>query len=195
MSLLNQKVAERSFDHIEKNKVNVLDMCTGSGCIAVSIAHYCPDCRVVACDISADALDIAKINSEQNGTVDRLEFYLGDLFSALDGCPEDKRKFDIIASNPPYIETGIISGLQTEVKENEPMTALDGGKDGLVFYRRIIEAAPKYLNKGGWLAFEIGYDQGMSLQELMQPYFGDISVLKDIGGNDRVVIGRAKGEM
>ncbi len=169
-----------------KNVLKVLDMCTGSGCIAISIAHYCPNSRVVACDVSRDALSIARTNSERNEVQDRLELRCGNLFEALEG----EQQFNIIVSNPPYIETDTISELQKEVKNHEPNLALDGGQDGLDFYRRIITLAPDYLTNGGYLAFEIGYNQGQSVKALMHQYFYDIEVYKDLSGNDRVVIGR-----
>jgi release factor glutamine methyltransferase len=170
----------------DKSKVKVLDMCTGSGCVAISIATYCPDSTVVACDISRDALRIAKVNSERNGVQNRLELHYGDLFEALAG----ERGFDIIVSNPPYIETSIMPSLQKEVRNHEPHLALDGGLDGLNFYRKITAMAPSYLNDGGYLAFEIGYNQGQSVKGLMQKCFKDAEIFKDIGGNDRVVIGK-----
>lgn len=168
--------------------VKVLDMCTGSGCIAVSIAHYCPQCSVTACDVSQDALDTAGINSRQAGVENRLELRQGDLFGALDGG----ERFDIIASNPPYIETSAIGTLQKEVRDHEPGIALDGGADGLDFYRRIIDAAPEYLNASGYLVLEIGYNQGTNVGKLMESSFEGITVLKDLGRNDRVVVGRMK---
>lgn len=167
--------------------VSVLDMCTGSGCIGISIAHYCPECKVVACDISEEALKIAKKNSERNGTENRLRLFQGDLFEALG---KSEYKFDIIVSNPPYIESDTILKLQKQVKDNEPLIALDGGKDGLVFYKRIIERAPEYLNKNSYLALEIGYNQAQDVTSLMQSKFEDIAIYKDLGGNDRVAVGR-----
>ncbi|HEX2926205.1 MAG TPA: peptide chain release factor N(5)-glutamine methyltransferase [Ruminiclostridium sp.] len=167
-------------------EVRVLDMCTGSGCVAVSIAYFCPKCSVVACDVSHEALAVAKVNGRLNGVQSRVEFYCGDLFAALG----DEQKFDVIVSNPPYIETNTIDGLQKEVRNYEPILALDGGADGLDFYREIIGKAPYYLNKHGWLAFEIGYNQGKLVEELMKKFFTNIEVLKDLGGNDRVVMGQ-----
>lgn len=179
-------LVEKCIELVKESNVKVLDMCTGSGCIAVSLAHYCPESRVVGCDVSQDALSIAKVNSERNGVQNRLELRWGDLFEALGG----ERGFNIIVSNPPYIETNVMTELQNEVKNYEPHLALDGGQDGLDFYRRIIALAPDYLINGGYLAFEIGYNQGQSVKGLMQQYFHDIEVYKDIAGNDRVVIGR-----
>ncbi len=166
--------------------VKVLDMCTGSGCIAVSIAHYCPETMLVACDISQAALCIARANCVRNKVDNRVELHCGDLFGSL----SDEHQFNIIVSNPPYIETNVIPELQKEVKNHEPFLALDGGKDGLDFYRRIIANAPRYLTNGGYLALEIGYNQGQSVKKLMNEFFCDIIVYKDIGGNDRAVIGR-----
>ncbi len=170
----------------------VLDMCTGSGCIAVSIAYYCPEARVTACDVSKSALEIAGINAVQAGVQSRVEFCTGDLFEALKNEEGSEVRFDIIASNPPYIETTTVEQLQSEVRDHEPYIALDGGADGLDFYRRIVEEAPKYLVAGGYLALEIGYNQGDSVSRLMDGDFEDITVLKDYGGNDRVVVGRIK---
>ncbi len=172
-------------------KAKVLDMCTGSGCIAVSIAHYCPEARVTACDVSLDALEIAKTNSRLAGVQDRLDFRRGDLFEALEGG----ERFDIIASNPPYIETSTVEQLQSEVKDHEPSIALDGGSDGLDFYRRIVEAAPQFLAEGGFLVMEIGYNQGFSVSRLMEQAFEGIVVLQDFGQNDRVVLGRLKTKL
>ncbi|AEY68074.1 peptide chain release factor N(5)-glutamine methyltransferase [Clostridium sp. BNL1100] len=167
-------------------RLYVLDMCTGSGCIAVSIAHFCTECSIVACDISKEAIKVAKANSELNGVQNRVEIFCGDLFEALKG----NYKFDFIVSNPPYIETETISGLQKEVRSYEPELALDGGADGLVFYKKITAKAPEYLNNLGWLAFEIGYNQGEKVSALMEESFINIQVLKDYGGNDRVVVGQ-----
>jgi release factor-specific protein-(glutamine-N5) methyltransferase len=170
----------------KQSSIKVLDVCTGSGCIAVSIAHYCPESVITACDISQDALDIARTNSELNGTWSRVEFRHGDLFAALD----TEQRFDIIASNPPYIKTATIAELQREVKDHEPQLALDGGDDGLEFYRKIVSQAPDYLNEHGWLVLEIGYNQGKDVSKLMERSFCDIKILRDFGGNDRVVAGQ-----
>ena len=174
----------------ENNNVGlkVMDMCTGSGCIAVSVAHFCPECSIYACDISEEAIKVAKANSELNGVQNRVEFFCGDLFDALEGS----QKFDIIVSNPPYIETDTIAGLQKEVCNYEPGIALDGGADGFDFYRKITAKAPDFLNTLGWLAFEIGYNQGEKVSALMEESFSHVQVLKDYGGNDRVVIGQRK---
>lgn len=182
-------LAERCIELVQElggQGTRVLDMCTGSGCIAVSIAYYCPEARVTACDVSKAALEIAGINAWQAGVQSRVEFRRGDLFEVLNS----EERFDIIASNPPYIETAIVEQLQSEVRDYEPYIALDGGADGLDFYRRIVEEAPKYLVTGGYIALEIGYNQGESVSKLMERSFESVTLLKDYGGNDRVVVGR-----
>ena len=184
--VLVEKCIELIADNTSASEIKVLDMCTGSGCIAVSIAYYCPETRVTACDVSRAALEIAKSNSELAGVKNELDFRCGDLFEALDS----EERFDLIASNPPYIETATVEQLQTEVREHEPYIALDGGADGLDFYRRIVEAAPRFLKAGGYLALEIGYNQGESVSQLMEGRYDGVTVLKDLGGNDRVVYGR-----
>ncbi len=160
---------------------SVLDLCTGSGCIAISIAKLA-GVSVTATDISEKALAVADRNARENGV--GVHFYKGDLYQAL---PTDE-KYDIIVSNPPYIKTDVIETLETEVKDFEPRIALDGTADGLAFYRRIIADAGEYLNAGGQIFFEIGYDQGEEVSALLaENGFTGISVIKDYGGNDRVV--------
>lgn len=164
-----------------KSKVSVLDIGTGSGAIAIVIAKE-TNAKVTAVDISTKALGVAKQNEKSNGA--EIEFIESDLFQNLNG-----RKFDFIVSNPPYIESDIVDKLDEEVKNNEPKLALDGGKDGLDYYRTIINQAPLYLNKHGRLYFEIGYNQADAVTKLMQKDFKNIEVLKDYEGNDRVVLG------
>lgn len=173
-------------EHKDFKNVKILDMCTGSGCIAISIAHYCVESTVVACDVSKDALTIAALNCERNKVQNRVELHCGNLFNAID-CHQ---QFDLIVSNPPYIESNVIPELQIEVRNYEPCLALDGGQDGLDFYREIIATAPAYLTYGGYMLFEIGYNQGESVKALMNEFFCDVKVLKDISDNDRVVVGR-----
>jgi len=165
--------------------LRALDMCTGSGAIGVSIAVYVAGVRVTAADISAGALEVAKINAVQNGVEDRVDFKQGNLFE----CIEETEKFDMIASNPPYISKAEVEELMTDVKDFEPRLALDGGEDGLYFYRRIIPEAAKRLNPGGVLIFEIGHDQGAPVSEMLNESgdFKEIRVLKDLAGLDRVV--------
>lgn len=181
-----------------KNERNcrVLDMGAGSGCIAVSLAYYLPGCIVTAVDISKGALDIVKKNAFNNGVEDRVFTVQSDLFENLDSKLPFEGQYDVIVSNPPYIRSADIKGLHREVREHEPVEALDGGIDGLDFYRRIIREAPHYLKKGGMLAFETGYDQAAEVSKLMSARkqglsqcFKDISIYKDLAGIDRVVAG------
>ncbi len=166
--------------------LNILDMCTGSGCIAVSIAHYLPCCRVTAVDLIPAALAATTANAMRNGVSERISIISSDLFNNI-----PIYKFDAIVSNPPYIRTGDIEGLQREVKCFEPVEALDGGTDGLQFYRKIVETSPRYLKSGGILAFETGYDQASNVAALMTDdgRYDNIRVHKDLAGIDRVVTG------
>lgn len=165
--------------------MTVLDIGTGSGCIAVSVAHRVKSCTVTAADISAAALETAGRNAAKNGVSDRLEFLQSDLFKELTG-----RKFDVCLSNPPYVRSGDIPGLQREVGEYEPWQALDGGPDGLEFYRRIIGASPGYLNSGGCLFLEVGQGQAPEVARLMEGRYAGIGIARDLAGIDRVVWGR-----
>lgn len=164
--------------------IRVLDLCTGTGCIIISLAKLCSLSYAVGTDISEAALKIARKNaSDLNAAV---EFYCGSLFAAL----PQSISFDFIVSNPPYIRTEEISELMPEVREHEPVTALDGAEDGLKFYREIIQAAPKYLSKGGRLLFEIGSNQAEAVSALMeQRGFMELRVGKDYASLDRIVSG------
>lgn len=164
--------------------MKVLDMCTGSGCIAVSIAKLAKkNLHVDASDISEDALAVAKQNIIALEADVRLIH--SDLFEQITEI------YDMIVSNPPYIRTAVIEELAEEVKVHDPFIALDGKEDGLYFYRRIVEKSPEHLNAGGYLLFEIGHDQGNDVKELMcERGFEDVQVYKDLAGLDRVVIGR-----
>lgn len=162
--------------------MSVLDLCTGSGCIIISLKHEKPEINAFASDISTHALKMAEQNAQSIGTTVR--FLQSDLFH------EVREKFDLIVSNPPYIKTDVVKELMVEVKEHEPMLALDGREDGLYFYKSIIKDAKYYLRPQGFLCFEIGYDQGKAVSTLMQEAgFQDIHVIKDLTGLDRVVIG------
>lgn len=166
----------------EKDAKNFLDMCTGSGCIAIAIKDNLKGINATAADISEAALKVAKKNAD--GHCADITFIHSDLFENIDG------KYDFIVSNPPYIVKDVISTLMPEVKDYEPANALDGGEDGLDFYRQIIKESPKYLNKKGRLYFEIGYDQAESVSNLMRDAgFEDILVKSDLSGNDRCVMG------
>lgn len=160
----------------------ILDMCTGSGCIAVSIAAFGQAVLVAASDISEKALEIAKKNAEMNGV--QIEFFKSDLFDRIEG------KFDIIVSNPPYIRTNEIEELMPEVRDFEPRGALDGMEDGLCFYRRIANDAKSYLTACGALYFEIGCEQAEDVSSiLIGQGYQKLRVVKDYAGLDRVVVG------
>ena len=162
--------------------MRVLDLCTGSGCIIVSILHNVADVEGCAIDISKQALNVAKENAKMNEVA--VLFERSDMFDNVTGT------FDVIVSNPPYIPTEVIPKLMPEVRDFEPMDALDGKEDGLYFYRRIADECKKYLNPGGKILVEIGYDQGEAVSELFrQAGLSDVRVIKDLAKNDRVVSG------
>ena len=157
-----------------------LDLCTGSGCIILSLEKLAPGIRGLGADISAAALAVAKRNRDSLGL--ESDFCISDLFEGIEGV------FDIIVSNPPYIASGKIPGLMEEVRGFEPLLALDGGADGLDFYRRIIKDARDFLKPGGWLGLEIGYDQREAVEELLRRQgFIKTETLQDLAGLDRTV--------
>lgn len=171
-------------------KPNILDMCTGSGAIAVSLAKYIPDAKLWAVDVSDTAVECCGINTRRFGLEDRVRIIKGDLFENLrdEGL---SGIIDIVVSNPPYIETAVMHELDINVRDYEPHLALDGGKDGLVYYRRIVQDAACFLKSKGVLAFEIGYDQGSKVKSIMEEsgcYYG-IELLEDLAGFDRCVWG------
>jgi len=169
--------------------VLALDLGTGSGAIAVSLAYYCKGLSVKAVDISAEALHLARENALRHGVADRVEFIQGDLFSPFEGTGI---KFDLIVSNPPYISGEGMERLQREVR-HEPPHALHGGADGLDFYKRIAADSSRHIIRGGLLAVEIGHDQAEAVQSILDQtgaYTG-IEVIKDLAGRDRVVLGTA----
>ena len=169
-------------------KVKVLDLCTGSGAISVSIAKYVKDVEVYAVDISKKALEVAKKNAILNDCQDKIKFIYSDMFECLDG-----EKFDIIVSNPPYIEKSKIYKLDREVQK-EPIIALDGGEDGLDFYREIIKNGYQYLKYKGYICLEIGYNQKDSVISIFsnEEKYENIYSKKDLYDNDRIVVGRLK---
>lgn len=165
--------------------MRILDMCTGSGCIAISMAKLGPEheISVDAVDLSEEALKVA----EQNGTLLEadIRWIHSDLFENVTDT------YDMILSNPPYIQTAVIEELTEEVRLHEPMQALDGKEDGLYFYRKIVDQGTHYLNEQGWLMFEIGYDQGESVYQMMKEAgFVNLKILQDLAGKDRVVYGQ-----
>lgn len=162
----------------------ILDLCTGSGAIAVSLAKYIENSQITATDISEKALRIAKLNAKNNEVENQITFIKSDLFQEI-----PKEKYDIIVSNPPYIRKEEIKRLAEEVKK-EPYIALDGGEDGLDFYRKIIHNSEEYLKFNGYLCLEIGYDQKIDVIELIEneEKYKDTYSKKDLYGNDRIVI-------
>ena len=173
--------------------MSILDLCTGSGCILISLLRYSNHCRGLGVDISREALAVAQKNAEkllsvspmqeeiEKGGIDFLE---SDLYEKVAG------EFDVIVSNPPYIRTKVLKTLMPEVRDHEPVLALDGGEDGLLFYRRILQGSSRCLKGGGMLFFEIGYDQGKAVCDLMEKEgYLEVQVIKDYAGLDRVVSG------
>ncbi len=180
-------LVERAMETVKKlrgtgEEIRYIDLCTGSGCVAISLTKLCGISRAEAADISDAALDIAKKNAESNAV--SINIYKSDLFENV------KARFNIITANPPYIDTELIHTLIPEIWQYEPMTALDGGADGLLFYRKIAAEAPRYLLPGGFLLFEIGDTQGEAVSHLMtEAGFENVSIHKDLAGMDRVVEG------
>lgn len=163
--------------------MRILDLCTGSGCILLSLLHYSNDCEGVGVDISQEALQVAAQNAELLGI--KADFLKSDLYEKVTG------KFDLLVSNPPYIERKVIPTLMEEVREYDPYIALDGGEDGLDFYRRIIGGAQDYLKRGGQILMEIGSGQAKAVSELLREAgFKEIDVCRDFASLDRVVSGR-----
>ena len=167
---------------INKEKINILDLCTGSGAIGISLAKYISNSFVTMSDISIEALEVARINAKNNNVENKTRIIKSNLFENIQG------KFDIIASNPPYIEREEISKLDINV-QNEPVIALDGGIDGLDFYRKIADNANNYLNENGLLFLEIGYNQKESVTNIIEnsKKYINAECIKDLSGNDRVV--------
>lgn len=162
--------------------MKILDMCTGSGCILLSLLKYSNACEGVGVDISADALEVAKENARRLSLAP--QWINSNLFENVEGT------FDIIVSNPPYIKTDVIENLEPEVKDHEPFIALDGDTDGLKFYRIISKDARKHLLRGGMLFFEIGHDEKDEVVTIMEEEgYREVTALKDLAGNDRVVFG------
>jgi release factor glutamine methyltransferase len=171
----------------------ILDLCTGSGCIAIALASRLKHATVIATDISANAVAVARRNAQKLGVADRVAVEEGDLFEALAG-KVDVQPFDLIVANPPYIATSQMAGLPRNVREYEPANALDGGLDGLMVHRRILEGAPERLVSGGRIFLEIAFDQGKNAVEMMNRFaaFEESRILKDYGGRDRVITARKK---
>lgn len=177
-------LVEEIINMYEGKKCKILDLCTGSGAIAIALAKYMENAEVVASDISMKAIQIAKLNAEKNLVHKKIKFIESDMFNMI-----NENDFDIIVSNPPYIKTEVINNLEKQVK-SEPTIALDGGADGLKFYKIIINNAYKYINNNGNLFLEIGYDQKNQVIELLKKYsqYNNIYCKKDLGGNDRAIV-------
>lgn len=176
-------------ENTSDGRLQVLDMCTGSGCILVSILKMCPEIQGKGCDISKDALEVARKNAERLDV--KAEWVQSDLFTEF---VENKPQFDVIVSNPPYIPTIDIEELQPEVRIHDPRIALDGREDGLYFYRRMIEDSIFHIKTGGSLLFEIGFNQGEDVKGLMKNYgYENVEIKKDLSGLDRVVTGIYNG--
>ena len=163
----------------------ILELCTGSGCIPVSICHKRRDVRATATDIFDDTLAIAAENAEANGVSDRIDFIKSNIFDRDISAPEDG--FDAIISNPPYIPTHDLDSLSPEV-HFEPTAALDGGEDGLIFYREILGYYKRLLKPNGFFALEIGYDQAIDIAAIAEENSLDCHIIKDLGGNDRCAV-------
>lgn len=169
----------------------LLDVGTGSGCIALALARNLSTAQVVASDLSPEALAVARQNAEKLGLAQRVTFLEGDLFDALaQTSPVPPRRFHAIVSNPPYIPTGQIAGLQPEVRDHEPRQALDGGPDGLTVIRRLVSEATAYLLPGGLLGLEVAFDQGPTVAKLLEQsgYLTGVRIARDAAGHQRCVI-------
>ncbi|MBE5958555.1 MAG: peptide chain release factor N(5)-glutamine methyltransferase [Lachnospiraceae bacterium] len=185
LELIEGKSRQLSSEGQEK-EFKILDMCTGSGCIAISVKKICDEknipVKMTAADISDKALEVAKQNAKMNET--EVTFIQSDLFENV------SENFDFILSNPPYIPTKVIGELEVEVKEHEPFNALDGLEDGLHFYRLITDEACNLIKENGYIVYEIGYDQGELVSDILRKKTTYVKVYKDLGNNDRVVVAK-----
>jgi release factor glutamine methyltransferase len=173
--------------------IRMIDLCTGSGCVAVSVAAENSAARVIATDVSESALAVARFNAEKHGVSGRIEFLRVDLYDGFD--PAKRQDFDIIAANPPYVPTPVLPTLEPEIRF-EPRLALDGGDDGLSVIRPLVAGAPAWLRPGGSLLVEIGFDQGAAVAGLFQEAgFQRVNVSKDYSGHDRIVSGVTSGSI
>lgn len=179
-------LVEKAINIINENNFKKgLDIGTGSGAIAISIAKYCKEIFMQAIDINENAILKAKENAEKNGVLNKINFFQSDLFEKIN------EKYDIIVSNPPYIKTDLIEELEENVKKYEPKRALDGGESGLIFYEKITKKCRDFLNENGYLIYEIGHDQAEDVKNIMlENNFKNIEILKDLAGFDRVILGK-----
>ena len=192
-----ETLVEKALEILKGRKSpRILDMCTGSGCILLSLLALTEEAQGVGADVSPMALQVAKKNADSLGVADRADFVESDLFLApffQEKTGKDMPLYDILISNPPYIRSADIEELMEEVRDHDPRLALDGHEDGLYFYRTITEQAGDYLVPGGWLLYEIGCSQGEDVAALLRKYkFEDIEIRQDLAGLDRVVLGRKK---
>ena len=189
-----ETLVERVLEENRDKNSAILDVCTGSGCIAISLVKLGEYRSVTALDISKEALKVAEANRERilGEEKERLRLIKSDMFEGL----EPKAQFDVIVSNPPYIPSEVIRGLEPEVRDHEPLGALDGKEDGLYFYRILAEQCGDFLNQGGSVYFETGHDQGAAVKTLLESHgFQDTKVIKDLAGMDRVVRGTWPGQI
>lgn len=186
------KIGDEQLPERGKGSFDVLDLGCGSGAIGVSIAKLCKTTKVTCSDISPEAVAVARKNAELNSM--KIAFEEGDLFEPFKKARFRKKRFDMIISNPPYVRTGEIPYLQREIKDHEPLIALDGGDDGLKLYKRIIRQAPEFLKKDGILMFEIGAEQKDAVVEMLEKngHYQDLHSLQDLAHFDRVVFARIK---
>lgn len=193
-----ESLVEYALDKVKaraKGTWEILDLGCGSGAIGISMARLFSRSRVTCADIRPEALVKAKENAEQNGLSGKIKFVESDMFQAFQKKWRDL-KFDLILSNPPYIPTAVIPTLQREIRDHEPLSALDGGEDGLDFYRIIAKDAPRHLRAGGLLILEIGFDQREAVSHLLEEggYFEEIESARDLAGLDRIVKAKRKGK-
>ncbi len=182
-----ETLVEFALERLDKKiPYSILDLCTGSGAIAVSLAYYLPESHVTAVDISPLCTEAAQKNAAQNGVAARVTVLQADVYKL-----SDEKKYDCVVSNPPYIPSGVLPGLEPDVRDYEPATALDGGSDGLDFYRFLTKKAAALLKPAGLLAFEVGHDQSDAVMALLQESgsFQDIGTRRDLAGICRVVYG------
>jgi release factor glutamine methyltransferase len=180
-------LAEKAWLHLEQSQVEtplVLDFGTGSGCLAIAIALHCTRARVHASDVSAEALEVALTNARRHALADRIQFHCGDAFVGLPAGVA----FDLIVANPPYIASPEIQSLEPEVRDHDPILALDGGADGLHFYRRLAAEAPSWLAPDGWLFVELGDDQALRVSELFRGHNWVVAGIDpDYSGRPRIL--------
>ena len=185
-----EALAEKAIEHLRAHPdvKAVLDLCTGSGALAISIAKACPHAKITAADVSEKALAVAMKNASALGAAGRIDFVLSDLFSGIKRGAFGKR-FGLIVTNPPYIQTDGLTGLQREIRDHEPLMALDGGADGLDFYRRIAAEAPGCMRSGACIMAETGWGQAHDAAAIFEAAgFTGAGVFKDLAGRDRIIM-------